>query len=297
MTTASLISGEVRDLLVRALGHDAVEDAVTELLFEHVVGGRYESAEVAGLLRLRIQDALHAATGEDWQAIAENFAADDGDLDPAALGETGGGRVHEFDGTTFDVGLVREFLAMLLADPVSADRVAEAVERAGGIEAPASKIARELRSAVAGFLLAPSVEDWTAVTDQLIVQAREIDGEGRLGFYDLHRQCDGEAIPIPEAGEFQIGDYGAGGSPGQAGEFKVTLIELANDGRWGLYPHLEVFGDGKAALREAIDAGILDVLAPVVSREEFAQRLTAIGIVDRSDMPLPGVGPEVPGAP
>jgi hypothetical protein len=140
---------------------------------------------------------------------------------------------------------------------------------------------------VAGFLLAPSAEDWDAVADQLIAQAREIDGEGRLGFYDLHRQSYGEANPIPEAGEFQIGDYGAGGSPGQAGEFKVTLIELANGGRWGLYPHLvEVFGDGKAALREAIDAGILDVLGPVGSREEFARRLTAIGIVDRSDAPL-----------
>jgi len=40
MTTASLNSDEVRDLLVRALNHDAIEDAVTELLFEHVVGGR-----------------------------------------------------------------------------------------------------------------------------------------------------------------------------------------------------------------------------------------------------------------
>jgi hypothetical protein len=286
MTTASLSSGEVRDLLVRALGHDAVEDAVTELLFEHVVGGRYERAAVAGLLRLRIQDALHASTGEDWQAIAENFIAEVGDLDPAALGETGGGRVHEFDGTTFDVGLVREFLAMLLADPTSADRVAEAIERAGGIAAPASRIARELRSALAGFLLAPSAEDWGAVADQLIAQAREIDGEGRLGFYDLHRQRYGEANPIPEAGEFQIGDYGAGGSRGQAGEFRVTLIELANGGRWGLHPHLEVFGDGKAALRDAIDAGILDVLGPVGSREEFARRLIAIGIVDRSDAPL-----------
>jgi len=47
-------------------------------------------------------------------------------------------------------------------------------------------------------------------------------------------------------------------------------------------------GNGKAALRDAIDAGILDVLGPVTSREEFAQRLTAIGIVDRSDTPLPG---------
>jgi hypothetical protein len=286
MTTASLSSGEVRDLLVRALNHDAVEDAVTELLFEHVVGGRYDRSAAAALLRLRIQDALHAATGEDWQAIAEAYAADDGDLDPAALGETGGGHVHEFDGTSFDVGLVREFLAMLLADPATADRVAEAVERAGGIATPASRIARELRSAVAAFLIAPSAEDWTAVADQLIAQAREIDGEGRLGFYDLHRQRYGKANPIPEAGEFQIGDYRAGGSPGQADEFRVTLIELANGGRWGLHPHLEVFGDGKAALRDAIDAGILDVLGPVASREEFARRLTAIGIVDRSDTPL-----------
>ncbi len=35
-----------------------------------------------------------------------------------------------------------------------------------------------------------------------------------------------------------------------------------------------------------IDAGILDVLGPVGSREEFARRLIAIGIVDRSDAPL-----------
>lgn len=76
----------------------------------------------------------------------------------------------------------------------------------------------------------------------------------------------GRRNPIPEAGEFQIGVYGAGGSPGQAGEFKVTLIELANGGRWGLYPHLEVFGDGEAALRDAIDAAssMFSVLLPAV---------------------------------
>lgn len=33
-------------------------------------------------------------------------------------------------------------------------------------------------------------------------------------------------------------------------------------------------------------AGILDILGPVGSREEFARRLIAIGIVDRSDAPL-----------
>ena len=68
------------------------------------------------------------------------------------------------------------------------------------------------------------------------------------------------------------------------------MIELANGGRWGLFPHLEVFGDGKAALRDAIETGILDVLGPVTCPEEFARRLVAIGIVDRSDAPLRGDG-------
>ncbi len=298
MTTASLNSGEVRDLLVRALSHDAVEDAVTKLLFEHVVGGRHERSTVAALLRLRIQDAFHAATGEDWEAIAKAYAANDGDLDPAEIGASGAGRVHEFDGARFDVGLVRDFLATVLVDPVSADRIAEATASAGGSQAPPATIAKGLRSAAFGVLRAVSEEDWSAVTDQLIAQAREIDAEGRLGFYDLQRQRYAEANPVREAGEFQIGDYGGeGGSLGQGGEFKVTLIELGNGGRWGLYPHLEVFGDGKAALRDAIDAGILDVLGPVASSEEFARRLIAIGIVDRSDAPL-HVGGEaaVPGA-
>lgn len=72
---------------------------------------------------------------------------------------------------------------------------------------------------------------------------------------------------------------------------------MCNGGRWGLYPHLEVFGDGKAALREAINLGILDVLGPVASREEFGRRLIAIGIVDRSDTPLRGEwGVAAPGA-
>jgi hypothetical protein len=286
--TAPLDSEQIRDLLLRALSHDAVEDAVTELLFEHVVGGRFQRSEVAALLRLKIQDALHATTGEDWEAIADAYAASEGDLDPTALGESGAGRVHEFDGTRFDVGLLREFLATLLADPVCAERIADATAGAGGPEAPPPVIARGLRTAAAGAVHAAGEEDWCAVADQLIAQAPEIDAEGRLGFYDLQRQRYAEANPIREAGEFQIGDYGQDGSPGRGGEFKVTLIELGNGGRWGLYPHLEVFGDGKAVLRDAIDAGILDILGPVASREQFARRLIAIGIVDRSDAPLLG---------
>jgi hypothetical protein len=215
MTTAPLSSGQARDLLLRALNHDAVEDAVTELLFEHVVGGRHDRSGVAGLLRLKIQDALNAATSADLEAIAEAYVAGDGDLDPAALREGGAGRVHEFDGTQFDVGLVRDFLATVLIDSASADRVAEATAQTSGQEAPPAVIAEGLRSAAAGTLHAASEGDWNAVTEELIAQAREVDAEGRLGFYDLQRQRYAEANPVREAGEFQIGDYGDTGSLGQ----------------------------------------------------------------------------------
>ncbi|MBN9624210.1 MAG: hypothetical protein J0H06_14895, partial [Actinobacteria bacterium] len=58
--------------------------------------------------------------------------------------------------------------------------------------------------------------------------------------------------------------------------------------RWSLNPHLEAFGDGDGALLRAIDAGILDALGPVASRDEFARRLLAMGMIDDSDEPLPG---------
>lgn len=118
-----------------------------------------------------------------------------------------------------------------------------------------------------------------------------------LRFYDHHRQRYAEKVPIPEAGEFMIGDYAEEGTVGPDGEFKIALVELHGDRRWSLYPHLEVFGDGVRALRRAIDAGLLDVLGPVNSCDEFARRLLAIGLVDRSDHPLPeGGSPETASA-
>jgi hypothetical protein len=111
-----------------------------------------------------------------------------------------------------------------------------------------------------------------------------------LHFYDHHRQRYAGKVSIPEAGEFMIGDYTGEGTVGRDGEFKITLVELHGDRRWSLYPHLEVFGDGVRALRRAIDAGLLNLLGPVNSREEFVRRLLAIGFVDRSDHPLPGSG-------
>lgn len=109
-----------------------------------------------------------------------------------------------------------------------------------------------------------------------------------LRFYDHHRQRYAEKVPISEAGEFQIGDYiEREGTVGGDGEFRIALVELHGDRR-SLYPHLEVYGDGVGALRRAIDAGLLDVLGPVNSRDEFARRLLAIGLIDRSDKPVAG---------
>ena len=115
-----------------------------------------------------------------------------------------------------------------------------------------------------------------------------------LRFIDHHRQRYAEKVPIAEAGEFIIGSHRQdGGSLDEDGEFKITLIELTVGRRWAFHPHLEAFGDGNGALRRAIDAGLLDALRPVGSREEFARRLLAIGMLDGSDEPLPGDGAEV----
>jgi|GEM_PF-1994302 len=129
-----------------------------------------------------------------------------------------------------------------------------------------------------------------ATAEQQIAAAFHADAEiiGPLRFCDHHRQRYADKVPIAEAGEFLIGDYEDDGTIGGDGEFRVTLVELHGDRRWSLYPHLEVYGEGVGALRRAIDAGLLDVLHPPVnSRDEFARRLLAIGLVDRSDRPLP----------
>lgn len=100
-----------------------------------------------------------------------------------------------------------------------------------------------------------------------------------LEFSDHHRQRYADRVRIPDAGEFLIGVYNDDGSVDLDGEFKVTLVEL--DGI--VYPRLEAYGEAAGALLRALDAGILDVLGPVPGRNEFARRLLAIGMVDRSD--------------
>jgi hypothetical protein len=113
-----------------------------------------------------------------------------------------------------------------------------------------------------------------------------------LRFYDHSRQDYADEIPpLGNAGEFLIGDYNGDGTVSDDGEFRVVLIEMEVNGRWGLYPNLRAFGDGVGSLQRAIDAGLLDALArgPVDRVDQFVSRLVEIGIVDCSDQPLTGM--------
>lgn len=66
----------LRGFLKRALEDDAVADAVNELLFEHVVAGRYHPSVVAETLPSYIEEILGAARSEDWQAVADELIAE-----------------------------------------------------------------------------------------------------------------------------------------------------------------------------------------------------------------------------
>lgn len=71
----------LRSFLKRALEDDAVADPVNELLFEHVVAGRYHPSVVAESLPSYINEILGAATREDWQAVADELIAEAREVD------------------------------------------------------------------------------------------------------------------------------------------------------------------------------------------------------------------------
>lgn len=71
----------LRGFLKRALEDDAVADAVNDLLFEHVVAGRYHASVVAETLPSYIGEILGAARREDWQAVADELIAEARELD------------------------------------------------------------------------------------------------------------------------------------------------------------------------------------------------------------------------
>jgi hypothetical protein len=66
----------LRAFLKRAFEDDAIADPVNELLFEHIVAGRYHPSVVAESLPSYITELLHAATREDWQAVADKLIAE-----------------------------------------------------------------------------------------------------------------------------------------------------------------------------------------------------------------------------
>jgi hypothetical protein len=112
----------------------------------------------------------------------------------------------------------------------------------------------------------------------------------KLSFYDHHRQGYGH-MPIEDDAEFMVGDYGDGsGGVSELGEFKITLISLQSRQLRGwpmLSPQLHVFGDATGALKEALDAGLSDVMAQEYrNKDDFARALIEIGIADRSDFPI-----------
>ncbi|MBS1887573.1 MAG: hypothetical protein JSU06_10330 [Actinobacteria bacterium] len=195
--------------------------------------------------------------------------------------------------TKTDAAPIRRFLARALADDAVADEVNDAVFASvvEGDGDPAA-LAEKLPACIRRALDDADADDWRALAAGLIGEAREMEDEAEerrpLRFIDHHRQRYAGKVPIPEEGEFIIGSQLEDGSLGEDGEFRVTLVGLGCGRRWALHPHLEAFGDGRGALRRAIDGGLLEAIArPVAGREEFARRLLAIGMVDGSDEPLP----------
>lgn len=66
----------VRDFIRAGLEHDAVADSVHELLYEHVVAGRYHPTVVAASLRPMLVELLDAANESDWRQIADVLIAE-----------------------------------------------------------------------------------------------------------------------------------------------------------------------------------------------------------------------------
>ena len=74
----------IRGFLKRALEDDAVADPVNDLLFEHVVAGRFHPSVVAENLPGYINEILETATREDWQAVADELIAEAREIDGEA---------------------------------------------------------------------------------------------------------------------------------------------------------------------------------------------------------------------
>ncbi len=72
-----LIDAEtLRGFARAALNLDAVDDQVRDLLFEHVVKGRFHPSVVAESLRPIIDELLDTMTRADWQAVGDDLISE-----------------------------------------------------------------------------------------------------------------------------------------------------------------------------------------------------------------------------
>lgn len=79
----------IHAFLARLLSDELIADAVNDLLFEHVVAGRYHPLVVAASLRPIIEEVLNTTTAADWQAVAERLIAEGEKLTARCRGMVG----------------------------------------------------------------------------------------------------------------------------------------------------------------------------------------------------------------
>lgn len=158
-----------RAFLTKALQHDAVEEAVTELLFDHVVLGKCHWTVVAASLEPILHEAYEVADPSDWAALALHV------MDPdAPVVDPQGTRCSE-QGHVFDIALIRGFLRTVADDPILAERLRSRPEIATpGID-PAYRIAA-VKEEVTDALRSGTYEDRNIIAGQLIAEAREVTG-------------------------------------------------------------------------------------------------------------------------
>ena len=165
---------ERRRFLTTALGHDAVDDAVTELLFEHVVEGRYHWTVVANSLAPLLSEVTQVAADADWIAAADHL------LDPEAPVSDPQGSRHSEQENDFTIGLIREFLRALATDPFMGGRLGRRPEIGRRGFDPAYR-AGALKEEMLDALRSATEEDWNIVAGQLIAEAREVTGPAAKG--------------------------------------------------------------------------------------------------------------------
>lgn len=177
VAAGSAAGEERRRFLTAALGHDAVDDGVTELLFEHVVLGRYHWTVVANSLAPILSEATGVADESDWAAVADHL------LDPEApVSDPEGSRRSE-QGTDFTVALIRGFLRALAVDPLVRGRLRTRpeIERRGFDPAYRGGV---LKEEILAALRSGTEEDWNILAGQLIAEARDVTGPGAKGGTD-----------------------------------------------------------------------------------------------------------------